>query len=177
MKTADLIWLGQRLAETGREELRSHAAGVPTAELILMGDLLENPPSTITALADRTGYAQSRVSTAVSSLVGRGWAQTGSDSADGRRTLVSIPADLRRRAQDFRSNAEAHTLDHLLAGRSPARRKAIITALEDLLDALREQPSSEDAAAGASPTDPIAARDFAEATRRRSAATSERRRR
>jgi len=143
MKTADLIWLGQRLAEAGRSEMRAHAADVPTAELLIMGDLLDNPPSTITALAERTGYAQSRVSTAVASMVKRGWAQTRSDPTDGRRTLVFVPDRVRRDAQEFRSNTENQTLDHLLDGRSPTRRKAIIAALEELLDVLREQASEE----------------------------------
>jgi MarR family 2-MHQ and catechol resistance regulon transcriptional repressor len=135
----------QRDVELGaaRAEIRAHAAEVPTAELILMGDLLDNPPSTITSLADRTGYAQSRVSTAISSLVKRGWAQTRSDPADGRRTLVFVPDDIRRDAHEFRANSEAHTFDHLLAGRSPARRRAVIAALEELLEGLREQATEE----------------------------------
>jgi MarR family 2-MHQ and catechol resistance regulon transcriptional repressor len=108
-----------------------------------MGDLLDNPPSTITALADRTGYAQSRVSTAVASMVKRGWAQTRSDPDDGRRTLVFVPDRIRRDAQEFRSNTENQTLDHLLAGRSPARRKAIIAALEELLEVFRQQAPDE----------------------------------
>ena len=143
MKLTDLIWLGQRLAEAGRTEMRAHAAGVPTAELLIMGDLLDNPPSTITALAERTGYAQSRVSTAVASMVERGWAQTRSDPNDGRRTLVFVPDRVRREAQEFRSDTENRTLDRLLAGRSPARRKAIIAALEELLELLREQETEE----------------------------------
>jgi MarR family 2-MHQ and catechol resistance regulon transcriptional repressor len=146
MKTVDLIWLGQRLSEAGRDELRALAPDVPTAELMLMRDLLENPPSTITALAERTGYAQSRVSTAVSSLVARGWAQTGSDAADGRRTLVSIPDDLRRRAEEFRSNADSHTLDGLLAELPAIRRKAIVSALEELVGVLRRQLNDQPAA-------------------------------
>jgi MarR family 2-MHQ and catechol resistance regulon transcriptional repressor len=143
VKTIDLIWLGQRLAEAGRIEIRAQAADVPTAELLLMGDLLDHPPSTITALAERTGYAQSRVSTAVSSMVKRGWAQTRSDPKDGRRTLVFVPDRVRRAAQDFRRDTENQTLEHLLAGRSPARRKTIIAALEELLEVLREPARDE----------------------------------
>jgi MarR family transcriptional regulator, 2-MHQ and catechol-resistance regulon repressor len=124
--------------------MRAQAGEVPMAELLLMGDLLDNPPSTITALAERTGYAQSRVSTAVASLVKRGWAQTRSDPNDGRRTLVFVPDRIRRDAQDFRSSTENQSLHQLLAGRSPARRKAIIAALEELLDVLRE-PATEEA--------------------------------
>lgn len=139
MKVGDLIWLGQRLADAGRSEVRAHAPEIPTAELIVMGDLLNNSPSTITSLAERTGYAQSRVSTAVLGMVERGWAQTGSDPADGRRTLVFVPDDVRSRAQEFQSLSEARTLDLLLAGLPPSRRQTIIRGLEELLDVLRQQ--------------------------------------
>ena len=142
MKTADLIWLGQRLAEAGRAEMRANAAGVPAAELIVMRHLMENPPSTITALAGRTGYAQSRVSTAVSALVSRGWAETRADPADGRRTLVSVPGEIRQSAQRY-ENTETSALAQLLAEIPPARRQAITGALEDLLEVLRGQPDGE----------------------------------
>src|ERR1700727_2863644 len=84
MKLIDLIWLGHRLVDTGRLETQARARGIPTAEFIVMRSLLEDSPTTITALANRTGYAQRRTSTAVSDLVKRGWAYTGSDPADGR---------------------------------------------------------------------------------------------
>jgi len=143
VKVGDLIWLGQRLADAGRSEVRAHAPEIPTAELILMGDLLSNSPSTITSLAERSGYAQSRVSTAVSGMVERGWAQTRSDPADGRRTLVFVPEDVRREAQEFQSLSEARALDLLLAGLPVDRRQRILQALEELLDVLREQAQED----------------------------------
>jgi MarR family transcriptional regulator, 2-MHQ and catechol-resistance regulon repressor len=143
VKIGDLIWLGQRLADAGRTEISAHAPDVPTAELILMGDLLNHPPSTITALAERTGYAQSRVSTAVAGVVERGWAQTRSDPADGRRTLVFVPERVRREAQEFQGNSEARTLDRLLAGLPASRRKTIIHALDELLEVLRHQAEED----------------------------------
>jgi MarR family 2-MHQ and catechol resistance regulon transcriptional repressor len=143
MKVGDLIWLGQRLADAGRTEIRAHAPDIPTAELILMGDLLINSPNTITSLAERTGYAQSRVSTAVAGMVERGWAQTRSDPADGRRTLVFVPDDVRHEAQEFQSLSEARTLDLLLAGLPPRRRQAIIQGLEELLDVLRQHAAED----------------------------------
>ena len=138
MKIADLIWLGERLADTGRQEMRTREPGVPSAEFVIMRHLLENSPSTITALVDRTGYAQSRVSTLVASLVDRGWAQTTSDPTDGRRTLVSAPEHVRQEA-DRGLNADSRTLERLLAGRSPARRKAILGALAEVLEVLRDE--------------------------------------
>jgi MarR family transcriptional regulator, 2-MHQ and catechol-resistance regulon repressor len=139
MHVGDLLWLGQRLADAGRSEIREHAPDVPTAELVLMGDLLRNPPSTITSIAERTGYAQSRVSTAVMGMVERGWVQTRSDPADGRRTLVFVPDDVRERVEQYQGLSEARTLDRLLADLPPRRRNVIIGALEELLDVLREQ--------------------------------------
>ncbi len=142
MKTVDLVWLGQRLADIGRLEMQAYAPGVAAAELIIMGDLLDSPPSTITALAERTGYAQSRVSTAVAGLVSRGWAEVSSDPGDGRRTLVTVPVRVRRNAERFRADTENRSLERLLAGRSPARRKAIIAALEELREVLHEETTA-----------------------------------
>lgn len=145
VKIADLIWLGQRLVDTGQQEMRVHQPGVPTAEYVVMRHLVEGPPSTITSLVDRTGYAQSSVSTAVANLVERGWAETTSDPTDGRRTLVFAPDRIRQGAETALS-AEAEAFDRLLAGLTPARRKVVAGALDDLLVLLRAQAD----AAGAS---------------------------
>jgi DNA-binding MarR family transcriptional regulator len=142
VKTVDLIWLGERLAETGRREMRARHPGVPTIEFIIMRHLIANPPGTITALASQTGYAQSRVSTAVASLVERGWAQTESDAADGRRTLVSAPDHIRL-AADTGLQAETAGLDRLLDGYPPARRQAILRALDELLEVLRTEETDD----------------------------------
>ena len=138
MRTVDLIWLGERLADIGRQEMRAQQPGVPAAEFVVMRHVVEGPPCTITSLARRTGYAQSRVSTAVASLVERGWAQTESDPSDARRTLVSAPDHIRRAARDG-LNAENGALDRLLDRQSSTRRQAISKALDELLDTLREE--------------------------------------
>lgn len=145
VKLVDLVWLGQRLVDTGRLETQARARGVPTAEFIVMRSLLEDSPTTITALAGRTGYAQSRASTAVASLVDRGWAYTGSDPADGRRTLVSVPDRIRQEVDEIQTGTDTHTLERLLSGRSPERQQEIISALEELLDVFREQAVEEHA--------------------------------
>jgi MarR family 2-MHQ and catechol resistance regulon transcriptional repressor len=136
----DLIWLGQRLTEAGRADIRGLAPGVPTAELIVMYDLLDHGPSTITELAERTGYVQSRVSSAVVGLRERGWAETRSDPADGRRTVVFVPEGVQRQARQVQArNAEEEILEPLLAELPARRREAIIRALTDLHDLLRNQ--------------------------------------
>jgi MarR family 2-MHQ and catechol resistance regulon transcriptional repressor len=129
----DLIWLGQQLAEAGRQEIRERAPGVPTAELIVMHALLDLGPSTITALAQRTGYAQSRVSTSVLGLRDRGWVKTRSDPADGRRTIVYLAEDARAEANSIRaSSARSTVLEPLLSSLPTRRRETIIDALEEL---------------------------------------------
>src|ERR1700731_4067465 len=112
----DLIWLGQRLAEAGRADIRQLAPGVPTAEVIVMYDLLDHGPSTITELAERTGYVQSRVSSAVAGLCERHWAETRSDPSDGRRTVVYVPDDVQGQARQVQArNANDEVLAPLLA--------------------------------------------------------------
>jgi MarR family 2-MHQ and catechol resistance regulon transcriptional repressor len=148
VKAGDLIWLGQRLADAGRTELRAHAPDIPTAELILMGDLLNHPPSTITSIAERTGYAQSRVSTAVAAMLARGWVQTHSDPTDGRRTLVSVRDAIRREASEFQNRSDSHIVEHLLSGLPSNRRTTIIKSLEELLEILRQHEGSEPVRAG-----------------------------
>ena len=134
----DLIWLGQRLAEAGRADIRQLAPGVPTAELIVMYDLLDHGPSTITELAARTGYVQSRVSSAVAGLCQRHWTETSSDPVDGRRTIVNVPDDVQRQARQVRArDANEEVLGPLLAELPSRRREAIIRALTDLHDLLR----------------------------------------
>jgi MarR family 2-MHQ and catechol resistance regulon transcriptional repressor len=134
----DLIWLGQRLVDAGQTDIRQLAPGVPTAELIVMYDLLDHGPSTITELAERTSYAQSRVSSAVVGLCERQWVQTRSDPADGRRTIVHVPKEVQRQARQVQArDANEEVLQPMLAGLPARRREAIIRALTDLHDLLR----------------------------------------
>jgi MarR family 2-MHQ and catechol resistance regulon transcriptional repressor len=142
MTLKELIWLGQRLVDTGRLDAQARARGVPTAQYTVMRSLLEQSPATITELAGRTGYAQSRVSTAVTGLVERGWAETSSDPTDGRRRLVSVPVRIRQSVEKIEAGTETRTLEHLLADRSPERRQTIIDALEELLDVFREREAT-----------------------------------
>jgi MarR family transcriptional regulator, 2-MHQ and catechol-resistance regulon repressor len=143
----DLIWLGQRLTDAGRADIRGLAPGVPTAELIVMYDLLDNGPSTISELAERTGYVQSRVSSAVVGLRGRNWAETRSDPADGRRTIVYVPEGVQDQAQQVQArSANEEILQPLLAELPARRREAVIRALTDLHDLLRNHDNETRAA-------------------------------
>jgi DNA-binding MarR family transcriptional regulator len=139
VKVVELIWLGQQLTEIGRSQLQANAPGVPRHELVVMADLIENAPSTITEITQRTGYVQSRVSAAVASLATRGWVQTGADPADGRRTVVIVPEQILTQAREYQTGIERRLADALLEGVSSARRPELMAALEELLAALRER--------------------------------------
>jgi DNA-binding MarR family transcriptional regulator len=141
MNVRDVIWLGQRLAEAGQDDIRQLAPGVPTAELIVMYDLLDHGPSTVSELSQRTGYVQSRVSSAVVGLRGRGWIETRADPTDGRRTVVDVPEDVRRQAREVQArDAGEEVLRPLLAELPARRREQIIAAVAELHEALRNRP-------------------------------------
>lgn len=134
-----MIKLGQRLSEIGRAELRENAPGTPVAEIVVMGELLDGECASISELADRTGYAQSRVSTAVMTIVQNGWAERLSDPDDGRRTLVRIPPEKLAASREVSQHSQASVLDQILADVPLKRRAAIIAALEELAEAVDRQ--------------------------------------
>jgi MarR family transcriptional regulator, 2-MHQ and catechol-resistance regulon repressor len=142
VKVTELIWLGQQLSRVGRTEAVRNAPGVAIAELIVMGDLIDNTPSSITEIAERTGYAQSRVSTAVAQIVERGWAETRSDPEDGRRTVVVVPDEMRAASRAYQQTSQPRPFEEILANVDPSRRPAIMEALQELHDALRQGSSS-----------------------------------
>jgi MarR family transcriptional regulator, 2-MHQ and catechol-resistance regulon repressor len=137
VKVVELIWLGQQMAQLGRHELQVSAPGVPKAELMVMVDLIDHAPSTITAIGQRTGYVQSRVSSAVAALVERGWVQTETDPSDGRRTLVVVPEQNLTEARASQSGINDRLEAALLDGLPPSRRPAMMRALEELLVVLQ----------------------------------------
>jgi DNA-binding MarR family transcriptional regulator len=139
VKVVELIWLGQQLTEIGRSQLQANAPGVPRHELVVMADLIENAPSTITEITQRTGYVQSRVSAAVASLATRGWVQTGADPADGRRTVVIVPEQILTQAREYQTGIERRLAGALLDGVPSDRQPELMAALEELLAAMRER--------------------------------------
>jgi len=139
VKVVDLIWLGQQIAEMGRRQMQASAPDVPRAELVVMGDLIDHAPSTITAIAQRSGYVQSRVSAAVASLAERGWVRTEADPSDGRRTVVVVPGEILAGARAAQEGIEARLADALLEGVPSDRQPAVMEALGDLLVAMRAQ--------------------------------------
>jgi DNA-binding MarR family transcriptional regulator len=139
VKLVEMIWLGEQIAKTGRQQLQDYVPGIPIAELVVMADLVDHAPSTITDITQRTGYAQSRVSAAVASMVEREWVWTEADPADGRRTVVVISEQARTDAKALQKEAEDRLMAALLDGTAPEQQTELAKALEELLIILRKR--------------------------------------
>jgi MarR family 2-MHQ and catechol resistance regulon transcriptional repressor len=136
MRVGELYRLGRRLAEIAATAMgEPSASDLSAAERIIVQDLVENGLSTISDLASRTGFAQSRVSTVVAALRERGLVRTAVSEVDRRRTEVEPLEATRRLAAEARKSA-GPALSVALAQLDPERRREVIAALDDLHRAL-----------------------------------------
>jgi hypothetical protein len=117
MDALDLIMLGRQLTKIGEEVLRGagdpaeqepgghgerpgQASGrprqapfMPAGPSLVLRDVFAHPGSSITDITGRTGLPQGYVSESVARLRSQGLLETSADPADGRRTLVRVPAE------------------------------------------------------------------------------------
>jgi DNA-binding MarR family transcriptional regulator len=85
----DLYVLGRRLGKIGQAALEgADAKRLSPAAVLVLGDVLTHPGSTISEITNRTGFPQSYVSKSVNRLREHQVVETVADPADGRRTLV-----------------------------------------------------------------------------------------
>ncbi len=80
--------VGRRLMKLGLESMPSFR-DLPTGVRIVLVDVFEHPGTTIGRIAERTGFPQSQVSSAVARLRTAGVLNTEVDPRDRRRTLVA----------------------------------------------------------------------------------------
>jgi DNA-binding MarR family transcriptional regulator len=98
MNALDLIMLGRQLTRIGEGVLRGTDAPsrparfMPAGPSLVLQDVYAHPDSPISDITARTGLPQSYVSESVARLREQGMAETSADPADGRRTLVRVPA-------------------------------------------------------------------------------------
>ena len=127
-----------RLARTLREMALTATADpgeprVSAGDLAIAEDVAHHSGTTVGAVADRTGLAQSLVSRTVAQMRDAGVFVTASDPADGRRTLVSVaPAT---RAGVFRSRG-GRPIDDALRAHLPDASAADLRRVGELLDEL-----------------------------------------
>ena len=126
---SDLYQLGRRLAEIALADMGAGELDLTPGEFLVLQDLFLNGRSAIRDIAERTGLAQSRVSTSVRSFTDRGWASTSADPADGRKTLVDLTDAVRQAGARRRETRAAGTLASALATVDPVERDALIASL------------------------------------------------
>lgn len=133
MTLGELYQLGRRLRELAETAMSGGPSyDLSPAENIVMGDLISHPESTVSEIAARTGFVQSRISTAVGSLRDRGWLQTSTDDTDRRRKLVTVSPKVQRGVTEAHATSAEAMLADALSELSPRRRAALIADLEEL---------------------------------------------
>lgn len=113
MNVGELYRLGRRLTEISRKAASEPGdQELPLGEMVVLEDVLAHPDSSVSEITERVGFAQSYVSATVARFKASGALETGSDPADGRRTLVRVNERLLDRVFSERG---ARTVDGALA--------------------------------------------------------------
>jgi MarR family 2-MHQ and catechol resistance regulon transcriptional repressor len=138
MEMSDLYQLGRRLTELAYEGMGAGGLEISPSEFLVLRDLYMNGESSIGETVERTGLAQSRVSTSVANLRERGWIETGAHPQDGRKTLVRVTKQVKLEGNRRRGQSASGALDRVLADAKPAERAQLAKALERLHQLLVE---------------------------------------
>jgi DNA-binding MarR family transcriptional regulator len=127
--------LGRRLIELSRQVTSEPGDLTLTpGESAVLEDVITYPDSSVSEIAQRTGFVQSHVSASVARLIPRGMLVTGSDPTDGRRTRV--------RATEQTINAisrrATRRIDDALAGAvaDPGTTRRVTALLDELAQLL-----------------------------------------
>jgi DNA-binding MarR family transcriptional regulator len=128
----DLYVLGRTLTDAAFRATRAAEQGLSAGEFAVLHDVYDYGPTPVSAIVARTGLAQSRVSTVVQHLAGRGWVLARTDPADRRKTLVEVADHVKDEGDRIRALDVAEALAPILDGRDAAEREWAIDALEHL---------------------------------------------
>ena len=133
LTAGELIMLGRQLTRIGTEAMRGQGGSqAPAGQGMVAADVFAHPATSVGEIADRTGLRQGYVSETVARLRERGVVETGTDPADGRRTLVRLapghPAAVARAAAAGVTQALARALGDPDPG-TLAQVTAILTTL------------------------------------------------
>ncbi len=134
MQTHQLYQLGRTMIDAAQRAQGATETGMSPSEFLVLRDLFLNGPSSISEVVARTDLAQSRVSICIQNHVRRGWVTTGTDAADGRKTIARVTDRVKTEGMKRRNRSAEDALAPLLAGASAKERAAIGTALERLYE-------------------------------------------
>ncbi|MFE9404886.1 MarR family transcriptional regulator [Streptomyces sp. NPDC006530] len=119
MNGVELFLLGRTLMKIGEQampQVKSGSPGSTRSVLIVLGDLVGHPGTTVSEIAARTGLPQSQVSTAVARLEEAGSVEAELDPADRRRRIIRPAAKPSVRVVDVRAAVIDDALTAALAG-------------------------------------------------------------
>ncbi|NUP00177.1 MAG: MarR family transcriptional regulator [Nonomuraea sp.] len=135
MNGVELFLLGRTLMKIGEQAMpqpRTAARGPVRTVLVVIGDVVSHPGTTVGEIATRTGLPQSQVSTAVARLEATGSVETAPDPADRRRRLIRPAATPSERVAEVRTTTIDAALAAALAEPDPEVVREVTAALEML---------------------------------------------
>jgi len=132
----ELFLLGRTLMKLGEQAIPTEGVGRHStsdrAVLIVTSDIIEHPDSSVGDIAERTSFAQSKVSACIARLRESGAIETTTDSRDRRRLLVRPARRASKRVAHMHDTPIDDTLAAALSTDDPRRIAEITTALETL---------------------------------------------
>lgn len=120
--------------------------GLSAGALLVMRDVFVHPGSAIADITSRTGLPQSYVSDSIARLRASGLAETSSDPADGRRTLVSLASSHLHQVADYSARSADAELIAALAGIDTDFAGRVLAVLSDIAARLRPESAGEQSA-------------------------------
>ncbi|WP_369354651.1 MarR family winged helix-turn-helix transcriptional regulator [Streptomyces sp. cg2] len=137
LNLADLHQLGRRLTAAATAAMKD-SSDLGSTELVVLECLYITGPQPVGAVAQHTGFAQSRVSTVIATLRERGLVELSADPADRRRTIAKIAEHARAQAKQARSQDAEPVLRQMLPEASHAQIAQTLAVLGNLHAALGE---------------------------------------
>jgi DNA-binding MarR family transcriptional regulator len=143
LELSDLYQLGRRLTELAYQAMGGAGLDLTPSEFLVLRDLFMNGQSSITDTVNRTGLAQSKVSTSVAKLRDRGWVITSPDPTDRRKTLAAVTEQVKLEGDARRAGNATDALDVVLADADPIERAQLAKCLARLHELLLAGHPSE----------------------------------
>jgi len=127
--------LGRRLIELSRQVTGEPGdLALTPGEAAVLEDVITHPDSSVSEIAQRTGFVQSHVSASVARLTQRGVLTTGSDPTDGRRTRVRATEQTLKAISRRAARRVDDTLADAVTG--PAATQRVTALLDELAQLL-----------------------------------------
>jgi DNA-binding MarR family transcriptional regulator len=143
MNGVELFLLGRTLMKIGEAAIPTDGVGRYSTShrsvLIVATDIRAHPDSSVGEIAERTGFAQSKVSACIARLREAGAIEATTDPDDRRRLLVRTAAEVSDRVAEVRSVSIDDALAIALGTIDAARIAEVTAALDTLAEHLNPQ--------------------------------------